>query len=53
VTPQEDASDALQKLSQRDVSQMPVVQDGKLVGMLRRQDILRWLQLQSETAPAR
>jgi Zn-dependent protease len=50
VTPQEDASEALQKLARRDVRQMPVVQDGRLVGMLRRRDILRWLQTQSDMA---
>jgi CBS domain-containing protein len=47
ISPQEDATDALQKLTNRDVGQIPVVQDGRLVGMLRRKDILRWLQLQS------
>jgi Zn-dependent protease len=49
VTPREDVADALNKLSQRDVRQMPVVQDGRLVGMLRRRDIIRWLQLHSDT----
>jgi hypothetical protein len=29
---------------------MPVVQDGRLVGLLRRRDITRWLHLQSELA---
>lgn len=48
VTPQEDASEALQKLARRDVNQVPVMQNGQLVGMLRRRDILRWLQLQSD-----
>jgi Zn-dependent protease/CBS domain-containing protein len=49
VTPQEDAAQALQVLNERDVRQVPVVQDGHLVGMLRRRDILRWLQLQGHT----
>jgi Zn-dependent protease len=48
ISPSEDAAHALQKLAQRDVRQMPVVQDGHVIGMLRRRDILRWLQLQSE-----
>ncbi len=47
VTPREDATNAFNKLSSQDVNQMPVVQDGQLVGMLRRRDILRWLQMQS------
>ncbi len=51
VTPREDANQALEKLARRDVRQMPVVQNGRLVGVLRRRDILRWLQLQSELAP--
>jgi Zn-dependent protease/CBS domain-containing protein len=50
TTPREDASQALHKLGQRDVRQIPVVQDGHLVGMLRRRDVLRWLQLQSGQA---
>lgn len=47
ATPREDANDAFNKLARKDVNQMPVVQDGHLVGMLRRSDILRWLQMQS------
>ena len=48
VTPREDAMDAFQKLARKEMRQIPVVQNGKLVGMLRRRDILRWLQLRSE-----
>ena len=50
VAPREDATSALQQLSSRDVNQMPVVQEGRLVGMLRRSDIIRWLQLHSDAA---
>lgn len=53
VGPREDATEALNKLATRDVRQMPVIEAGRLVGMLRRRDILRWLQLQSHHAPAR
>lgn len=49
VSPDDDAARALDKLSQRDVNQLPVLQDGALVGLLRRQDIMRWLQIQSGT----
>jgi Zn-dependent protease/CBS domain-containing protein len=48
VTPQENASEALNRLEGRNVRQAPVVQDGRLVGLLRRRDIMRWLQTQSE-----
>jgi len=48
VDPDEEASDALNKLARRDVRQLPVVSGGRLVGVLRRRDIIRWLQLHSE-----
>ena len=48
VTPREDAMDAFQKLTQREMRQLPVVQYGTLIGMLRRRDFLRWLQVGSE-----
>jgi Zn-dependent protease/CBS domain-containing protein len=53
VTSRDDASDALNKMMQRDVRQLPVVQDGRLVGLLRRRDIVRWMQLQSELGELR
>lgn len=50
ATPQEDAMDALNELAQRNVRQLPVVQDSRLVGLLRRRDVLRWLQLNGAAA---
>ncbi len=50
VGPEEDAGEALRELGERDVNQLPVVRNGQLVGLLRRRDILRWLQLHSEQA---
>ncbi len=50
VTPREDAMDDFQKLAKRDMCQIPVVQNGELVGMLRWRDILRWLQVHPEMA---
>ncbi len=47
VAATEDAGDALEKLSRRDVRQAPVVENGRLVGLLRRRDILKWLEMQS------
>jgi CBS domain-containing protein len=46
VGPQDEASVALDKLMQRDVNQVPVISEGHLVGLVRRRDIMRWLQLQ-------
>ncbi len=43
----DDAADALKKLIQRDIRQVPVLHNGVLVGMVRRRDIIRWLQLHS------
>jgi Zn-dependent protease len=48
VDPDEEASEALNKLARRDVHQLPVVSEGRLVGLLQRRDIVRWLQLHSE-----
>ena len=48
ITPRDDAMDAFQKLARKEMRQIPVVKNGKLIGMLRRRDILRWLQLRSE-----
>lgn len=48
--PDEDAADVLNTLSRLDIRQIPVVANGHLVGVLRRRDLVRWLQLQSEEA---
>lgn len=48
VKANEDAADTLMKLTRRDVRQLPVMENGKLAGLLRRRDIIKWLQLQSE-----
>ncbi len=50
LTPRQDAMEAFQKMASRDMRQMPVVDHGQLVGVLRRSDILRWLKVQSDTA---
>jgi Zn-dependent protease/predicted transcriptional regulator len=48
VSPNEDAAEALNKLRQRNVRQLPVLSDGELVGCLRRRDFVKWLQIHSE-----
>jgi CBS domain-containing protein len=45
VAPDEDAVDALAIIGRRDLNQLAVVQDDVLVGLLRREDILKWLSL--------
>lgn len=49
VTPDQEADEALEKLSSRDVRQLPVMDDGHMVGLVRRQDIIKWLQIHSES----
>jgi Zn-dependent protease/predicted transcriptional regulator len=46
----EDAAEAMNKLSDRDVRLLPVLSEGKLAGVLRRRDIIKWLRLHSEAA---
>jgi Zn-dependent protease len=45
VTPRDDALEVLAILAQRDVNQLPVMEDGHLIGLVRREDILKWLSL--------
>ncbi|MBN1259352.1 MAG: site-2 protease family protein [Anaerolineae bacterium] len=48
VAPEDAAATALQKLARNDVRQLPVIQDGALVGVLSRRSIVRWLQLHAD-----
>jgi Zn-dependent protease/CBS domain-containing protein len=43
VSPDDDGLKALNTLNSRNVNQVPVVDRGRLVGIVRREDILRWL----------
>lgn len=43
VTPDEDLSVAFQRMSAEDVNQLPVVEGGRLVGLLRRDTLLQYL----------
>jgi Zn-dependent protease/CBS domain-containing protein len=47
VRPDLDAAEAFRTLSQKEVGQLPVLEDGRLVGLLRLPDIVRWIHLQS------
>jgi Zn-dependent protease len=48
IAPGEEAAEAFQRLQSEDIRQLPVVQENKIVGLLRRKDIVRWLQFQSQ-----
>lgn len=45
ATPDQAAVEALAIIGRRDLNQLAVVQNGVLVGLLRREDILKWLSL--------
>lgn len=46
VPPTADAEEALRLLSRRDVEQLPVLEDGRVLGFVRRRDLMRWMALQ-------
>lgn len=48
VAPEEDVTDAFDRLQMKDIRQLPVVAGNKIVGLLRRKDIVRWLQFRSQ-----
>ncbi len=50
ASPRQEVSEALSNIAARDVRQVPVVQEGRLVGTLRRADIMKWLQLHTDFA---
>ncbi len=45
VTPEDDAAHALELISQRGFNQLPVVEQGRLTGLIHREDLMRWLSL--------
>ncbi|MDF1514166.1 MAG: site-2 protease family protein [Anaerolineae bacterium] len=47
ITPASNAREALDLLGEYDVRQLPVMDGDHLAGLLRRRDILKWLQLES------
>jgi Zn-dependent protease/CBS domain-containing protein len=48
VSPDAPADEALRLLGTHDVDQLPVMRGRELTGLLRRQDLLRWLSFQTE-----
>ena len=50
VTPEANVSEALDRLQNQDIHELLVMHGNKIVGLLRRKDILRWLELQSHAS---
>ena len=48
VGPEASIQDALALFAERDVNQLPVVQDGRLVGLLSRADVIAYLRGRKE-----
>jgi len=48
VSPEETATDALMRLSTRDVGRLPVVREGKLVGIITRSDVTHLIKMRTE-----
>jgi Zn-dependent protease/predicted transcriptional regulator len=51
AAPDEEATAAFEKIAASDIEQLPVVEGDRLVGLLRRRDLARWLDLQNRGAP--
>jgi hypothetical protein len=45
--------EAFRKLSLRDIDQLPVLEGDRLVGLLRRADLMRWLEMQAPSSAQR
>ena len=48
VKPEDDLNTAMKLMAQYDLNQIPVLNQGKLVGMLTRADVINYLQLSQE-----
>ena len=48
VMPDDEAADALRKLGKNNIRQLPVLEQGDFIGLFRRNDILRWLKLETD-----
>ncbi len=53
VTPESPLTEALQEMSERDIHQIPVVRGDQLVGLLTRNDVIRFIQLRNEVPRSR
>ena len=51
VSPDDKAADALMKMASHNVGRLPVIENGRLVGIITRSDINKTIQLSTEFAP--
>jgi Zn-dependent protease len=51
VSPTDDVGVAIGLMAQKRVHQLPVVENGRVLGMLNREHVLRWIQLRHDLAP--
>lgn len=50
AAPSESASAVMKRLGERGINQMPVLEDGRLIGLISRENLLTWLSLQQGSA---
>lgn len=48
LAPGQEAEEALAVLTRAGVNQLPVVEDGRVLGLLRRRDLLHWVALHGD-----
>jgi predicted transcriptional regulator len=48
VTPETDGNQVLRILTSREIPQVPVMEDGRIVGIICRTDLMRTIRLHSE-----
>lgn len=48
ASPSDDAMSILERMDEEDINQMPVVDDGQVVGMIGRDNLLRFIRIRSE-----
>jgi Zn-dependent protease/CBS domain-containing protein len=53
ISPRHEVLDALALLGARNLNQLPVVEDGRLLGLVRREDILKWMAIHAESTALR
>jgi len=49
MTAEANVSEIFERLQSQDIHQLLVMRGNQIVGLLRRKDVIRWLELQSHT----